>query len=143
MPFASAGAPFPSLFSLRVNHEVSRRTGMEGLDLIARANPKGCSRFALVLAKEPHDDERRGVAGHSAWHFSMPQSNSSAQPLSGVITISVATRGGRGCSSVVPCDCDGGSRWLMATETQTGRFVGCVDRPVARFTCSRASRLST
>jgi len=104
---------------------------------------KGCSRFALVLAKEPHDDERRGVAGHSAWHFSMPQSNSSAQPLSGVIIISVATRGGRGCSSVVPCDCDGGSRWLMATETRTGRFVGCVDRPGARFTCSRAAQLST
>ena len=93
MPFASAGAPLPSLFSLRVNHEVSRRTGMEGVDFIARANPKGCSRFALVLAKEPHDDERRGVAGHSAWHFSMPQPNSSAQPLSGVIIMSAATGG--------------------------------------------------
>ena len=93
MPFASVGAPFPSFSSLRVTHEVSRRTGMGGIDLIARANPKGCSRFALVLAKEPHDDERRGVAGHSAWHFSMPQSNSSAQPLSGMITINAATRG--------------------------------------------------
>ena len=69
---------------------------MEGVDLIARANPNGCSRFALVLENEPHDDDddRRGVAGHSApWHFPMPQSNSSAKPLSGVIIMSAATRG--------------------------------------------------
>ena len=61
----------------------------------------------------------------------MLQSNFfSAQPLAGVWPMHVATRDAqRGVPSVVPCDCDGGSRWLTATANANWPLCGMCRSP--------------
>ena len=92
-PCTTVGASFPGLSSVRANREVSWRTGIEGVDLAARANRMGCSQIGPVLVKEPHNDKCAvaSLVTPQAF-FSMLQSNLSAKALAGVWHIHAATR---------------------------------------------------